>query len=277
MNLEELKKKYRKFQHNGIVYEFKWAKRKNVIAKMPVDIGTRLEEFFQMIFQGKIPADLFNDQKITRCSSFRVKKLKRGAQPSISKDLIRQELVKEFTRKQAKEETPDNYVQKILKSAQDLYIKYEKAKIIGYKPGHDEILTNILLNLDEALSIETPVWTRKQQRLTDFLPQSKNNFNFSYKRSLTGHIDLVLYDYTANELIIADYKPEGYFLRSLPQVATYGLLMRRILNIHNIKCLSFSKEQAWLYDPTILKHEIEDHIKIHGNPDLKWRKIINSL
>lgn len=267
----------RKFQHNGIVYEFKWAKRQNVISKMPSEIGTRLNDFFQMIYQNKIPHDLFNNLKITRCSSFRIKGLKRGAQPNISKELIKANLVQYFDWNSEVKISSNNYIHRILESAQNLYSEYKETEIANFKPGHDEILTNILLTIEEALSIETPVWTRKQQRITDFLPQKKNSFNFSYRRSLTGHIDLILYDFVNNNIIIADYKPEGYFLRSLPQVATYGLLMKRILNIPNIKCLSFSKDEAWLYDPLILKERIEENLLLHGNPKLDWRKIIQLL
>ena len=86
-----------------------------------------------------------------------------------------------------------------------------------------------------------------------------------------------MYDFAHNRLIIADYKPEGYFIKSLPQVAVYGLLLKRILKFDDVFCLSFSKEQAWLYNPDILKEEIEDYIKIYGNPNLYWRKIIKNL
>ncbi|UYP46558.1 hypothetical protein NEF87_002843 [Candidatus Lokiarchaeum ossiferum] len=267
----------RRFQHNGIVYEFKWAKRQDVISKMPSEIGTRLDDFFQMIYQNKIPHDLFNDNKITRCSSFRIKGLKRGVQPQISKEFIEKKLIRHYKWTSEMKNSLDSYVHKILASAQNLFSEYAETDILNFKPGHDEILTNILLTIEEALSIETPVWTRKQQRITDFLPQDKNSFNFSYRRSLTGHIDLILYDFANNNLIIADYKPEGHFLRSLPQVATYGLLMKRILNIPNIKCLSFSKDEAWLYDPLILQEQIEECILLHGNPKLNWRKIVHLL
>ncbi len=113
--MQEFKRNYRRFQHNGIVYDFKWAKRKDVITKMPVDIGNRLEEFFLKIFQNKIPHNLFNDQRVMRCSSFRIKKLKRGAQPVLSKELIEKKLVEKYERKN-QEKDVSVYDQWLLKS-----------------------------------------------------------------------------------------------------------------------------------------------------------------
>ena len=103
-------------------------------------------------------------------------------------------------------------------------------------------------------------------------------YKFSFSKSITGHIDLLLYDDNGNNLIIADYKPEGYFLRSLPQIAFYALILRRILNIEdlNVKCLSFNKDKAWIYKPEILK-EINEEMKKFGNPKLKWRRILKSI
>ncbi len=64
---------------------------------------------------------------------------------------------------------------------------------------------------------------------------------------LSGHVDFMFY--FNNSLYICDYKPEfrdRIFLKSLPQVASYGLILLKILNIQNlkIKCITFSKNHG---------------------------------
>ena len=157
--------------------------------------------------------------------------MKRGFQSKISDELIKNDLIEYFSWNPEMREISNNLIFRILQITQNLFLEYKEAGIFDYKPSHDEVLTKILLTLEESLSVETPVWTRNQQKITDFMFQSNKIFNFAYKRSLTGHIDILFFSEANQSLIVADYKPEGGFLRSLPQVATYGLLLKRILSI----------------------------------------------
>ena len=73
---------------------------------------------------------------------------------------------------------------------------------------------------------------------------------------LTGHIDLILF---INDIIyVCDYKPEETpipettrlpysFMRSIPQVASYALVLKNLFNIDNIMCITFNKSGAWIY------------------------------
>ena len=63
-----------------------------------------------------------------------------------------------------------------------------------------------------------------------------------------------------NVVKVVDYKPEGKFIFSLPQVATYGLLIKKILKLGQIKCISFNKAEAWEYDPELLLKDIRDYL-----------------
>ena len=123
--------------------------------------------------------------------------------------------------------------------AQKVYEIYNENRI-NKKPGHEPILKNILIKDKDSIAIEVPVW--------------KNSNNLY----ITGHIDLIqIHD---NIVKIVDYKPEGNFLFSLPQVATYGLLIKKILDLKNLKCLSFNRKEAWEYDPNILLTDIKPYL-----------------
>jgi len=88
---------------------------------------------------------------------------------------------------------------------------------------------------------------------------------------------LLLYDPSDRNLVIADYKPEGHFLRSLPQIASYGLMLKRIMNLEQVKCISFRKEDAWIYDPEIVRTHLEKYVIENENPELSWRSLLRAL
>jgi len=267
-----------KFYHSGIKYEFKLAKRQNVISQMPKQIQMKINGFFDLILRKQIAMDLFNDSKTTRCSKFRVSKLDRGAQKIISEKLQSDSLIKQIDSSSISKIPNYEWIYNLLAINNECFEEYNNNPNYFYKPTHDSVLTAILLKLNNALSIETPIWLRKQKKLTDYMNLDYEIYNFSYSSSITGHIDLLLYDDIGNNLIIADYKPEGYFLRSLPQIAFYAIILRRILNINdlNIKCLSFNKDKAWIYSPEVLK-EINEEIKKFGNPKLPWSRFLKTI
>ncbi|MHA1453188.1 MAG: hypothetical protein ACTSRD_10030, partial [Promethearchaeota archaeon] len=74
-------------------------------------------------------------------------------------------------------------------------------------------------------------------------------------------------------LFIVDYKPENTFMPSIPQVAFYGLLLQKNLNLKEIKCASFSNKKIWEYSPEIL-YEINDILSEHNINFFAWQKYI---
>ena len=122
-------------------------------------------------------------------------------------------------------------------------------------PGHEYVLPKILTKNQNSVGIEIPVWMRHE-----------NHF-------LTGHIDLI--QVIDGIIYVADYKPEetpfktsrlSYsFMRSLPQVASYGLLLKRVNGINDLLCITFNKKGAWVYDP-------ENSLKLYNSFIKKFKK-----
>ena len=268
-----------RFEHNRIEYVFKWAKKRDVIAQIPIESAKKITEYFQVISQKNIPHDLFNNPRILRCSSFRIKHLHRGAQTEIKLSLIEQNKIIPFTISTVNKSPELSHVCSLIEITKKVFLEYENQGFLDYKPSHDDILTQILLTHDFTLSTEVPVWTRRKSSLEQFIisKDSKPLFNCQFPHSITGHIDLLMWDPHEKCLIIVDYKPEGYFLRSLPQVAIYGLILQNNLQLEKVLCVSFNKDEGWLYDPRILLSDINGAISLYGNPPLKWRKIIKAF
>jgi len=132
-------------------------------------------------------------------------------------------------------------------------------------PGHEYILPNILIENQNSVGIEIPVWMKHE-----------NLF-------LTGHIDLIQ---VINGIIyVIDYKPEetpyvtsriSYsFMRSLPQVASYGLLLKRVFGIKDLLCITFNKKGGWVYEPEIslkLYNLFIKKLKKYKVHDRPWEK-----
>lgn len=200
----------------------------------------KLWNFFERIGKGDIPNQLFNDYNLPRISQFKLSGISPKLLGSFKTKLIRQGKIKRL------DETS-----KYAKMVQSVFRNFRQHGL-KEKPNHEAILKNILIKDEESLAIEIPVWKRGQ------------------KGSLTGHIDLI----QANENLIkvTDYKPEGRFLWSLPQVATYGNLIKKLLKIKKLRCISFSLREVWEYNPEILLSDIKDFLINHGYGDRKWEK-----
>ncbi|MCK4797534.1 MAG: hypothetical protein KAT05_09145, partial [Spirochaetes bacterium] len=150
-----------------------------------------------------------------------------------------------------------------------------KSYLLKSNPGH-KILENILNINENGLAIEVPVWTTTHKAvMTKELEMSP--YTCLCDELFTGHVDLLMFDETDNSLVVCDYKPENHFLKSLPQVAIYGLVLKRMLKYSRVKCVSFSREKAWMYDPEILRTQIPNYLIKYGNPNLKWQEFINSI
>ncbi len=224
--------KRRDFIHQNIKFSFNW-NIKNHKEKLN-QLNSNREEFKKLgtylkrIYQGSIPNNIFNTKTITRVSQFKVKGLKNGFLRSFSKKLIHEGKIQKFE--------SDSKLPKFTKKVYENYYNNQ----INKSPGHETILKNILIKDEDSIAIEVPIWS------------VKNN------KYITGHIDLIQIE--DNVIKIIDYKPEGNFLFSLPQVATYGLLLKKLIHIEELNCISFNKNLAWEYKPEILLTDIKDFL-----------------
>jgi len=109
------------------------------------------------------------------------------------------------------------------------------ASLARVKGRHLQVQDFLLKNNFGMVAMEVPVWS-------GFL-------------RLTGHIDLIRL--APDCLQVVDYKPEGHFLRSMPQVAVYAFLLDSCyptMKIENMECVSFNEKEAWVYSPGVLRH-----------------------
>ena len=145
-------------------------------------------------------------------------------------------------------ELSDGLYKKLLDLVREVYDEFRN-KGLG-RPWHEPILKNIMIKLPNAMACENPVWERIENNLY-----------------CVGHIDLNLVN--NNTLFIADLKDdETDVIKSLLQVLSYGLMQKRLVfkkpsdfNAFNLKCILFTKDEVWEFDPEILKSEFIDFIK----------------
>lgn len=237
------------YVHRRIPYAFNWNEYNHKQKFMqlcvnPTDIK-KLSFYFKKVHNGDIPNNLFNSNNSPRVSQFKIRGIKQAFLNSISKKMIRQGSITYFD----SESKLPSYVQNV-------YATFRKNGI-KRNPGHEPVLKNILIKDTNSVAIEIPIWKKFEGIF------------------ITGHIDLIQ---VVNDTIkIADYKPEGNFLISLPQVAAYGLLLKSILNLSKIKCVSFNKYEAWEYDPMILSNEVKEVLEYHRINKRPWEKFIEKL
>jgi len=242
--------KKRDFIHQSIKYSFNWNishhKQKLDISSTNREEFRRLGTYFKKIYQESIvPNELFNSRNIQRISQFKIKGIKNSFLNSFSKQLIRSNKIKRY-----------GSDSKLPHFAQKVYESYEKNQM-NKKPGHDPILKHILIKDKDSVAIETPIWRKVN-----------NQF-------ITGHIDLIQIETDNDNVVkVIDYKPEGKFMISLPQVASYGLMLKKSLNLSNLKCISFNKKEAWEYDPSILLTDIKDYLISRGIKIRKWETFL---
>jgi hypothetical protein len=239
-----LKKKI--YIHQNIPYAFNWNKehhkeKYSQIAANQKELNN-LKHHFTLVYEGVIPNNLFNSRNLPRVSQFKIKGIKTAFVRSFSKKLIRSNIIQYHD----SDSKLPQYAQKVINT----YKTEKKEKI----PGHEPILKNILIKDKDSIAIEVPIWNEANDNV------------------LTGHIDLLQ---VQDDLVkVIDYKPEGNFLVSLPQVAMYGYLLRSKLKLKNIKCISFNKDEAWEYDPSILISDIREYLislQINHRP---WEKYL---
>jgi hypothetical protein len=246
--------KQRKFIHQSIPYSynlnkdhpfFKLKNQPQILQIVSKNDGfKKLRTHFEAVLNGKVPNDYFNSKDLPRISQFKIKGVKRSYLKIFSKKLIRRGII----------ETYDNN-SKLLTFTKNVFDNFEENRDTKpKKPGHNPILKNILIKDEDSLAIEIPIWKKFKDTC------------------LTGHIDLI--QLKNNTLKVIDYKPEGNFIISLPQVAMYGLLIKKIFEIDDLKCVSFNKDEAWEYDPMILVEDIMSFLDSINVKEREWEKFI---
>ncbi len=263
----------RRYVHNRIEYIHAWEIDRHLHPQIAEIFGKNLLKYYQLVGSNEYPDEIFNDKEILRCSSFRIQGLRQNARKVISLDLIKKNKV--FLIKNGmKFKNLSESIAKLPEMARVWHKIY--LDTLKKNPGHGPVLDKILKINPNALSIETPIWTTTHSAVKDH-ELSITPFSCLCDEIFTGHIDLIMFDEKDQSLVICDYKPENQFLRSLAQVASYGLVMKRILHYEKVKCVSFSREKAWVYDPEILRTTIPQYLLQYGNPKLCWRDLIFSI
>lgn len=263
----------RRFRHRRLQYLHKWIPQRHTAPEIASSYGPKLLNYYSLVTSRSYPKDLFDRADGLRCSSFRIKGTFTDASKKIAMDLRKRGLLTVINEtNQPKFLSPG--IKKLFKMA-EIWFKIFSSTM-DKNPGHDPVLDKILRLNQNALAIEVPIWTVSQEDLASNNMQL-NTFSCVSKESFTGHIDLLLFDETDGSLVVADYKPENQLLKSLPQVATYGLVMKRLLRFPKVKCVSFSKDKAWVYDPEIIRTQIPNYLHRYGDPDLPWLDILPSI
>ena len=239
-----LKKKI--FIHQNIPYSFNWNKKHHEEKFSQISSNreelNRLKAHFKKVYAGLIPNNLFNTKQFPRVSQLKIRGIKTAFIRSFSKNLIRSNKI-QYHDSNAK---LPMYAQKV----------YENYRVNNFTrvPGHEPILKNILIKDKDAVAIEVPIWNEQKKKI------------------ITGHIDLIEIQ---NDVVkIIDYKPEGNFLLSLPQVSMYGFLIKSKLNIKKLRCISFNRNGAWEYDPNILKTDIKEYLISQRINDRPWENFL---
>jgi hypothetical protein len=227
--------------HQGLRYTFKWVKHRHNALQHDSQSKT-IYKYLNSIAKGNYPKEFFNDRTIQRISQFRLNKLKRGKVAEIGKTLIREGHIQETLS-----------IHELTKISKHLFADHVNAQM--RKPSHHEIQTRILGEDPHSIAMEIPIWGKPP----------------TTPEVVTGHIDLIRI--IEDTLYIVDYKPENTFMPSIPQVAFYGLLMQKNLNMKKIKCTSFSNKKMWEFKPEILK-EINTILSEHNINFFAWQKYI---
>ena len=241
-----LKLYVKSYIHQNIPYAFNWNKKHHKEKYTQITTNRKelnnLKHHFKVVYEGSIPNNLFNSRYLPRISQFKIRGIKTAFIRSYSKKLIRSGKIQYLN----SDSKLPKYAQKVIET----YKNEQKGKT----PGHEPILKNILIKDKDSIAIEVPIWDETEGKV------------------ITGHIDLLQ---VQDDLVkVIDYKPEGNFLISLPQVAMYGYLLRSKLDLKRIKCISFNKNEAWEYDPNILFSDIKEYLISHQITYRPWENYL---
>ena len=253
------KEKYKTYKSTNYRSEFEWNKKN--FKEIEKDIfKSKLETILIDNRNFKFPIGVFYKNN-PRCSNFSIS-------GSIKHPLYANELESYIERLKITGDIIENSPMGVI--LKNDVRKFEEKFIINKEDfsqngtiKHEPLLDHMIKNNENAIAKEVFIWKPLRN-------QKKSYF-------LTGHIDLLLTD--NNMLYISDYKPEdNNFMRSIPQVASYGLILGEMLDIDekNIRCISFNKNEVWEYSPTILlkgvKNMVEDLQVDHPSLNPIWEQ-----
>ena len=64
-------------------------------------------------------------------------------------------------------------------------------------------------------------------------------------------------------------------MRSIPQVSSYALVLKKLYNIDDVMCITFNKKGAWIYEPKAVLTHLNNFIKKNKQykaSDRPWEK-----
>ncbi len=238
---EELMKYRRK-------YEFKWIKEK--VEKIGNSlIRDFLHNFFHRLEKNELELfDIFlNSEKRASILKFVGDK----GQYCFETSTINNYFIHD--KKLIKKINKESELYSIIKTTRKIY-QIKGKKNLG-KMAHLIVENFLLENQSFIVAKEVPVWK-----------VLKN------EKFFTGHIDLIYIK--SNEIIILDLKPGGKttFLKSIPQLVAYAILLKSISMEYfdrdedlaekiQFKCMGFSKNKGWYFDPFIVQDYIIPFLK----------------
>jgi hypothetical protein len=232
----------RDFVHAGIKYSFNWNQKNHHIFEDRTT-GHQLFKYLTQISNNQVPHDLFNNVALQRISRFKITGGPRGMCSHFGQKLVEEGKIARLG--------ANNDYSKLARKV----IQNYRTSGFSNKPGHEPVLKYLLINHKNTIACEVPVWR---------LPPN----------SITGHIDLLLI--ADDDVIVVDYKPEGNFMRSLPQVAFYGYLLGKNLTLENVTCISFNEKEAWKYSPQILVDGLNVLLEKYQQVSIPWIPFIQN-
>ncbi|TKJ25279.1 MAG: hypothetical protein CEE42_07965 [Promethearchaeota archaeon Loki_b31] len=231
--------KGRQFSHGEQFFNFLYLPDK--MTSFPTEIKNRLEKYFEYLLTTEDQTlGIYNtDSKVFSCSDFQIKYLQRGHLRDVYFELIDDEFIKEVSLDS--DDLPPYF--KNLFNKTEIIERYMVESEELNRDRHDRLEKLLLNDLDNVFAIEPPV--------------------FNKSVSIAGHIDFLSFSFRTERfrLQISDYKPvdagrEYEFVKSLPQLCMYALLLNRILNVTDsdlLECVMFNKHKAIIFKPNLIK------------------------
>lgn len=153
----------------------------------------------------------------------------------------------------------EDFVRNMLKFSQNKH--YIKSGILSHGSApHGTLLPNILDKVNEIVGSEIPFWFK------------------SGGIYVSGYVDLIaifkgtlfIIDYKPNLDPLPNAKPSESFFNAIPQIGSYALMVKRIFKITNIKCITFNKNGAWVWEPEASLKFVADLLKNVKNKNDLW-------
>ncbi|MGQ4833396.1 MAG: hypothetical protein ACP6IS_05860 [Candidatus Asgardarchaeia archaeon] len=192
----------RRFVHYNHVFVFRWNSKRH---ESFIDFreARALYSFFNEIYLGHIPNNLFNSKDVDKVSQYVLKARSIEDLSLLEKRLLAQGII--------------NIVRghRLLLEVKEALNRFSRA-------SKETILNYLLIKDPEALAMQVPVW--------------------SENKKLVGHIDLVLFDKENNVTIVTEYsKTEKPVKHLVPVIKYMDLLVEQVPAINNPLGIILSK------------------------------------